>query len=406
MKAEILSIGDELLIGDTVNTNAAFIAQNLTDLGIDVSWISTVGDNKNNLVAAIRIAEERAGVIIATGGLGPTHDDITKKVFAEYFHSELVLNEEILASIRERFRKRKIPMADSNREQAFVPSNAEIIPNAVGTASGLLFERSGEYFFVLPGVPAEMKYMMNSFVIPFLKARQTIYYRKRIIHTAGLPESTLFEKLGNVDELERFAKIAFLPTNGGVDIRISKTGEGLDNCENSIATVEKVFDQKFSQYIWGKDNDTLEDKISAVLIQQDKSLSLIEVGTKGTVLARLFNSEATSKVLKQAVAFGNLNLLISKFNISPEMLEEHGFLNETEARKIIHELSKETGSNFGLLVVHDEDRENTTNICFGDQKNLVSRHFVFNLAPSINLQRIATFTLKIMFEHLTGQKIS
>ena len=406
MKVEILSIGDELLIGETVNTNAAFIAQKLTDLGISIPWISTIGDDRECLLEAITTAEKRADIVIVTGGLGPTHDDITKKVFAEYFNSELILDEKIMESLRERFRKRNIPMANSNKEQALIPHNAQIIRNEVGTASGLLFEKVGKYFFVLPGVPAEMKFMMNSFVVPFLKTKTTTFYKKRIIHTAGLPESTLFEQLGNVDELEQTAKIAFLPTNGGVDIRISKIGSSEKKCKMCVAQVEKVFQQKFDRYIWGKDSETLEEKIAEILVQQKKTISLIEVGINGALAARFSNSPTAQKALHQAITFGSMDSLIIHFQLTSDMLEPDGFVSKQGVKEVALALRTASSSDIGLVIIHEEGREKTTKICFSDARETLCEQFVFNLTPSINLHRIVTMALKLLYGHLTGQKIS
>lgn len=406
MNVEILSIGDELLIGDTINTNAAFIAQKLTDLGITIKWISTIGDDRQSLLESIRTSEKRADVVIATGGLGPTHDDITKKVFAEYFNAKLVLDEEILAKLKERFRRRNIPMAKSNIEQALVPDKAQIIPNSVGTASGLLFEHGGKYFIVLPGVPAEMKFMMDSFVIPFFASKVKTCYTKKILHTAGLPESTLFQKLGNVNELEKIAKIAFLPTNGGVDIRISKIGTSKKYCRTCVAQVEKLIHQKIHQNIWGMDDDTLEEIVVSKLIEQKKSISIIEIGTKGAIVARLSRSDAIGKVLTQAITFGSMDSLISYFNLASNFCDDE-WIWRTEAPGLVTELlRKKTGSDIGMFAIHNAEWDITTIIGISDDRETRSEQFVFDLAPSINLHRITTMTLKMLYSHLTGQKIS
>ena len=161
MNAEILSIGNEILIGRTINTNSAFIGRKLTEIGIDVRWITAVGDTQEDLLEAIAIADNRADVIIATGGLGPTHDDITKTVFCKYFGSNLILNETILGAVKNRFKKRGIEMPGVNVGQAMVPDNAAILENHFGTAPGLRFKKNGKYFFVIPGVPFEMQNLIE-----------------------------------------------------------------------------------------------------------------------------------------------------------------------------------------------------------------------------------------------------
>ena len=195
MHVEIISIGDELLIGQTVNTNASWMGRHLLDIGIHVQWATTVGDSRQALLQSLEIAASRADVILMTGGLGPTHDDITKKVTSDYFSSTLVMNDEILQMVKERFRRRGLEMAPINEEQALVPDNAELIKNDLGTAPGLIFSRDNVTCYVMPGVPREMKGMMTEIVLPQLRSQlggRTIKIKS--LMTTGVPESTLFEQ--------------------------------------------------------------------------------------------------------------------------------------------------------------------------------------------------------------------
>ncbi|OPX31195.1 hypothetical protein B1H10_09185, partial [candidate division KSB1 bacterium 4484_188] len=228
MQAEIISIGNELLSGLTVNSNASFISQQLFEIGIRVGWVQTVGDDAGAIRAALQTALDRSGVILLTGGLGPTHDDITKKVIADYFGSKMVMNPEILKEVEAKFARRGIPMPEINRLQAVVPDKAVLMANKVGTAPGMIFEQEGKFVFVMPGVPREMKWMMENSVVPFLKEK---FPKNRVqvnlFRTTGIPESTIFEKVEK--ELSGFSgyEIAFLPKFTGVDIRVIRQGKDI-----------------------------------------------------------------------------------------------------------------------------------------------------------------------------------
>jgi len=406
MKVEIISIGDEILIGQIVNTNATYIAQKLTELGFDVDWITVVGDNTDRLFKAIELAEQRAEIVIATGGLGPTHDDITKKVFAHYFNSKLVLNEQILKKIRDRFRRRRIRMANTNKEQAMVPNNATLIENEVGTAAGLLFQKEEQYFFVLPGVPAEMISMMESSIIPFLKNKIDKFFKKRMIHTTGIPESTLYEKLGNIESLEKLAKIAFLPTSSGVNFRITAQGSNEAVCQERIDQVEKVFRKKFSQYIWGTDDDTIEGIVAQLLIKHNKTISIIEFGTSGNITAQLSGVPDAEKFFIQGLTIGSVDTLKKFLNYSMHQFGSEKTVTAKTCKELAVKIKQVSGSDIALAIMHDDKLEVTTYIAICDDHQISSQRYIFTFHTSMNIQRITTTTLKLIYQYLSEQKIS
>lgn len=405
MRVEILSIGDEILIGQIVNTNAAFIADKLTELGFDVNWITIVGDNEKHLIEAIKIAESRANLVLATGGLGPTHDDITKKVFAHYFNSKMILNEQVLNKIKERFRRRRIRMAKLNEEQAMVPDNATVIENQAGTAPGLLFQREEKYFFVMPGVPAEMVAMMEFSIIPFLKNKTSKIYKKRVIHTTGIPESTLFEQLGNVEQLEKLTKIAFLPTYSGVNVRLSAQGSTEEYCQEKIDQVQTVFHEKFKQYIWGYDEETLEQVIAQLLIGQNKTISLVEYGTHGNISAQLASVTDANKFFIQGVTLCSADAAVKFLGLSDHS-EQEGIMNERICQEMAHAIKQITDSDLALAIMHDSGLEITTYITLCEDQQTVSQRYIFTFHPAMNIQRIAATALRLLYQHLTQKKIS
>ncbi|MCW8805118.1 MAG: molybdopterin-binding protein, partial [Ignavibacteriaceae bacterium] len=222
MKAYIITIGDEILLGNTLNTNAAYIGNQLFEVNIPVIKTSVVGDDNPTILNELKVASETADLILITGGLGPTHDDVTRKSIVDFFNSELIENKEVLEDIQKLFEKRKRKVTDVNVDQAKVPKIAEVIRNQLGTAPGLWIEVDQKIYVVMPGVPYEMEAMMEFTVIPKLKEKfgdgQKIL-KKKILMTTGIPESTLYERLGNIDELLEGAKLAFLPNQFGVKLR-------------------------------------------------------------------------------------------------------------------------------------------------------------------------------------------
>lgn len=295
MKAELISIGDELLIGTTINTNAAYLGKRLIELGIKLSWITTVGDDNADLIKALDIASHRADIIITTGGLGPTNDDLTKTSVAQYFDMELVLNEDVLHDLKDYFRRINKSMAAVNIEQAYVPENAIVFRNKVGTAPALYIERGGVKYFILPGVPHEMQYFFDTGVSPVLKELSGHYIKYEIIKTTGIGESDVFERLERLHEIDDDVRIAFLPKSSGVEIRITSTGTDENECMTRINDVKKFMYDRLSAYIWGENDDVFEDKILELLSRKVSHLAIIELFTGGLISYRLTTSRVVDE---------------------------------------------------------------------------------------------------------------
>jgi len=224
MTAHIITIGDEILIGQTLNTNAAFIGEKLVNINIELNTTSVVGDDETSILNEFKRCWEENDILIATGGLGPTHDDITRKCVVKFFNTELIKNKEVLEDIKALFGKRRREVTKVNEDQALVPKIAKVIRNSKGTAPGTWIEKDNKIFVVMPGVPYEMEEMMKSYVIPHLKERTGdagYYVLRKTLYTTGIPESSLYEKLGDINDLLKGAKLAFLPSQFGVKLRIT-----------------------------------------------------------------------------------------------------------------------------------------------------------------------------------------
>jgi nicotinamide-nucleotide amidase len=252
MKAEILSIGDELLIGQVINSNQAEIARELNGVGVEIGRMVTIGDSMDEILEAFRTALGTYDVVTVTGGLGPTHDDITRSAVCAFFDTDLVQHDETLAHIRTIFARRNLQMLARNEDQALVPRGCTVIPNRLGTAPGYLFEREGKAFVVMPGVPFEMRGMLSDIVVPYLRDRHSgSVITHRTLLTTGIAESFLAEKIGDVDQLlGTFSTLAFLPSPMGVRLRISVKHPDADAAAAEILRVENEIRNRAGKYLY------------------------------------------------------------------------------------------------------------------------------------------------------------
>ena len=240
MNAHIITIGDELLIGQVINTNQASIADRLNEIGIDVTEMTTVGDDTEAILAAFTRAWESAGAVIVTGGLGPTHDDITKSAVCRFFRTDLIPDANVRKQVALILKQRNFPWTDAAEAQAMVPRLATAFPNPVGTAPGLRFDGENRWFFVLPGVPFEMKEMVDAWIVPFLRqhAGENVI-RHRTLRTTGIAESLLAQQLGDLDQILQGARLAFLPSTMGLRLRITVHARTAGEADRIVAGVEE-----------------------------------------------------------------------------------------------------------------------------------------------------------------------
>lgn len=349
MNVEVVSIGDELLIGQTVNTNASWIGEQLLNIGIHLAWVTTVGDNANHLTSALQIAESRADVILVTGGLGPTHDDITKRVVAEYYDSPMEMNPHILEQVKERFRRRGIPMAKVNEGQALVPTKAEIIENDEGTAPGMIFTENGKMTVVMPGVPREMKSMMRRVVLPRLAQKlDGGVIRFKVLCTTGIPESTLYEQLGDIAEIEQHAKLAFLPSLQGVKIRMMVSADNEKAALEAIARAEQKIRAKVNSYIYADEQILLEEAIAKMLIERKMTLAVAESCTGGLLANKLTNIPGSSDFFERGIVSYSNRAKMELLSVPEILLMEHGAVSEPVARAMAEGVRTLAGTDFGV----------------------------------------------------------
>ena len=349
MRAEIIAIGDELLIGQVVNTNAAFIAHQLNDVGIAILRTTTVGDDEIEILKAFRGSVENADITIVTGGLGPTHDDITKKSICRFFNTDLTMNQEVLLNIGEMLRRRNVIPTKAVEEQALVPCIATAIRNEVGTAPGLFIEQNHKYFFALPGVPHEMERMVGNFIVPLFRSKksgQTILHRT--LNTTGISESALAEKLGELAPLLGEAKLAFLPSTSGVRLRVTVVDKEAGVAGDMINEVEARIRSRVEKYIYGTDNETLEERIGAILVERHLRVAVAESCTGGLIGHRLTNVSGSSRYFdRDVIAYSN-QAKVDNLNVPAESIEVYGAVSKEVAEAMASGIRQVASTDIGI----------------------------------------------------------
>ena len=328
--AEILTIGDEILYGQITDTNSQWISSELDQLGIKVIRKTTVGDTKKDILDAFAEAEQRADMVLITGGLGPTNDDLTMPMLAQYFESEIVMNDAVLAHVKHFFESRGRTFTELNKRQALVPKVAEVLHNEMGTAPGTWYERNGKVFVSMPGVPHEMKNLMKTLVLPKLaKHFKTPVIYHKLIKTVGIGESFLADKIKDwEDSLPEHISLAYLPSVGQVKLRLTAVGE---NREELKADVQKLIDDLMplaTSYIYGYDDTTLEEAVGQLLKAQGKTIALAESCSGGYVQHKLTTIAGSSEYFQGGVVPYHNDHKINVLGVKPETLETHGAVSE------------------------------------------------------------------------------
>lgn len=281
LNAEVIAIGTEILLGELTDTNSVFISRTLRDLGINLFFMTSVGDNEKRIADAIKIALGRAQIIITCGGLGPTIDDMTRQSVAAATERGLTFHQELLDQIAERFAGFRAQMTENNRRQAYVPDNAVIITNPVGTAPCFAVEYGDQVVISLPGVPREMKFLMIEKVVPYLRQRYGItgkIIKAKILKAAGIGESALDELIGKELLEANNPTVGLAAHSGQIDVRITAKAESTEDADAMIATVESQLREKIDQYVFGVDTDSIEGALIAELRAQNAGLVVGEIG--------------------------------------------------------------------------------------------------------------------------------
>lgn len=348
--AEVVTIGDEILYGQITDTNTQWMSTELDKIGIKTVRKSSVGDQEDKILQILEEAEGRADIILLTGGLGPTKDDITKKMLCKYFDDELVINEDALTFITDFFTKRGRPMTELNRLQAAVPSRCMYLANKTGTAPGMWFERNGKVFVSMPGVPHEMKYLMANEVIPRLKEffETPIIYHK-MIRTIGVGESFLAEKIENwEDNLPEHIKLAYLPSFGQVRLRLTAVGSDEEQLRKDVdAEIEKVL-PFIGTSVFGFDNDDLEVAIGKELKKSGLTVSAAESCTGGYISHMFTKVPGSSAYFMGSVVSYDNSVKINVLGVDAETIAQHGAVSEETVTQMAEGARKLMNTDFAI----------------------------------------------------------
>jgi nicotinamide-nucleotide amidase len=350
MIADIINIGDELLIGQVINTNASWIAEKLNAVGIQVRQITSVSDNSNHIQTSVGEAFLHSSLIVLTGGLGPTKDDITKHTLAEYFNSKLILHEPTLKHVEEFFRMRGRPMLETNRRQAEIPECCEAIPNANGTAPGMWFEQNGKILVSVPGVPYEMKAIIEDHVLPRLAAGingSVILHKTILTHGAG--ESFLAEIIEDwEDQLPQHIRLAYLPQPGMVRLRLTATGDNKPALEQALKNQIDALHSLIPDLIFGYDTETLESIIGQMLRNEKAGLCTAESCTGGYLTHLITRVPGSSDYFRGSVVAYSNELKSKLLNVEPSLIENYGAVSKEVVESMAHNARTVTGSDYAI----------------------------------------------------------
>lgn len=396
MKAETISIGTEILLGDITDTNSTYIAKRLTSLGIDVSYHTSIGDDRERLIELIRQAHERSKVVITTGGLGPTVDDITRESIAEAVGRGLEYRQDLMDGIEAYFKKRSISLSPNNKRQAYIPKGSEAIVNPVGTAPAFIVKDEKGVIIALPGVPREMTYLMEKSVIPFLKGEFNVKegVRSRILKVGCMGESKVDNMIGDLMK-NRDYPVGLLIKDGEIQIRITARER-----DEKMREMEEEMRKRLGDMIYGADDDTLESIVGSILKEKKETVSMADSFTEG-FLAQRFLKGGSRDFFNGCLVFVNGNALAHGLNLKAESISQR------TAKRAAKEVKKRYDSDIGLAVLGSasEGNEFLTYIALASRdKNMVQEHKFSGILNTAQ-RRVSTLALELMRRYLLNMGI-
>lgn len=408
MKAEIITIGDELLIGQTIDTNSAWMGAELSRIGFDVTRRISIHDRREDILDALTEVTGKSDVVLITGGLGPTSDDITKHTLCEFFNTKLITDPETLERIEAMLKRRGFTMNENNRRQAEVPESCRVLGNEAGTAPGMWFEKDNTIFISMPGVPAEMKYLMKEHVIPELKQRfksQAIIHK--IIMTYGEMEARLAELLSSFEhELPREIKLAYLPSSGIIKLRLTATGPDQSKILDQVDTQTKKLYQTIPQLIIGEDVETFEEVLGMLLSRKGKTVCTAESCTGGKIATMLTAVPGSSAYFKGSVIAYDNSIKRELLGIENEILEKHGAVSRETVEKMAEGARRIFKTDFAVATSGIAGPDGGTELkpvgtlwmAVASEKGTISETKRFGLERSTNINRFSVAALHLLWK--------
>jgi len=406
MKTIIINIGDELLIGQVTNFNASWMAEQLNKNGIEVIRINVISDTEIEIMNALKDAEKNADLIILTGGLGPTNDDITKETLCKYFNTHLIFDEDAFKNIESLFKNRGFAMTELNHKQAEVPANCKVISNSEGTAPGLWLEKNNKVFIATPGVPFEMKTMMSNFIIPMINERigDDIIVHKTIL-TQGLGESFLAEKIAAWEnQLPKNIRLAYLPSPGMVKLRL--TVRGKERSKLNILIKDEIIKLKeiISENIFGYDDESLEQIIGRLLIEKGKTMVTAESCTGGFIAHTITKVHGSSRYFKGSVIAYSNEVKENILGVKNQTLIKFGAVSEETVKEMAKNVCKKLNADFSVAVSGiagpdggtDEKPVGLVWIAVASSKICKAQKFQFGNNRLVNIERATVTALNML----------
>ena len=348
MKAEIITVGTEILLGDILNTNTHYLSNELANMGVDVYYQITVGDNENRLLNQLEESFRRSDLVVLTGGLGPTQDDLTKEVCAKYFNLNMEFHQPSWDKIIEIHNKMKRTPTENNKKQAYFPVDSIILPNEYGTAPGCIMEKDNKTIIVMPGPPREMKPMFDNFVKPFLQKNSEDILKSKVIRIIGVGESKVENDLLDLIQKQVNPTIATYAKDGECTVRITAKGKTVEEVEKSILPVVKEIKNRFKETVYGEDETTIEDEVAKILVKNNLTISVAESCTGGMVSSYLINYPGISSVFMEGCVTYSNQAKMKSLNVKEETLNSVGAVSEQCAKEMAEGVAARHNTNIGL----------------------------------------------------------
>jgi competence/damage-inducible protein CinA-like protein len=412
MKIHVITIGDEILIGQILNSNASYIGEMLNNNSYKLTSGSVVSDQEECILEEIKTALKVNDVVLCTGGLGPTHDDVTLSSIVKVFETELVDNADVLNDIKYLFDKRDRELTDTNKQQALVPKISTPIRNQNGTAPGIFIEQNGKLFFSLPGVPLEMKAMMQDFVLPKIVERfpAKLVTKNRTLLTTGIPESFLYDEIKSIEGIIDQGHLAFLPSQFGVRMRITSIEECEKKADERIFEIEQQIRAKIGRYIYGKDKQKLEGVVGRLLKDRGLTIAVAESCTGGLISSRITDISGSSAYFERAMVTYSNGAKVEQLGIDEELIIKYGAVSLEVARLMAEGIRSVSGTDIGLAVTGimgpGGSMENKPvglvyiGIC--DEKLCTAKEFKFGDNRLLNKDRTSQAALEMLRRNLLG----
>ena len=402
MRAIIITIGDEILMGQILDTNSRYMAKRLTDIGVEVVEMLTIPDKRDEIFETVDYAMEQSDLVLVTGGLGPTKDDVTKKVLADFFGTRLVFNEQAMEWLEELLRHRNLPMNEGNRSQAYLPENCRVLHNFKGTASGMWFEKGWKSLISMPGVPFEMEHLMETYVIPDLKAKYpNLQLEYRMVKVYDVPESQLAAHLEKwEDSLKEGFKLAYLPSPGMVRLRITAKGEAVKRLEEMYESLK--LELKGMRYTEG--DDALEIQVGQLLREKGVTVATAESCTGGEMAHLLTSVPGSSDYFKgSVVAYAN-EVKVNVLGVNPADIEREGVVSEPVVLQMAEGVRRVMGTDYAVATSGvagpaggtPEKPVGTVWIGVATPRGCFARKYVFSFTRERNIAKAAAKALELL----------